>query len=100
MDKQEIRKTMQMRRRELPPAVRTRCSAEICGRILERADVQAAMDAHAMFAVYLASPAEIDLAALMAEAGLTPLSGGPYEGFEHWVEQAITRDIAVARKNP
>ena len=40
------------------------------------------------------------LAALMAEAGLTPLSGGPYEGFEHWVEQAITRDIAVARKNP
>ena len=65
MDKQEIRKTMQMRRRELPPAVRTRCSAEICGRILERADVQAAMDAHAMFAVYLASPAEIDLAALI-----------------------------------
>ncbi len=40
------------------------------------------------------------LAALMAEAGLTPLSGGPYEGFEHWVEQAITRDIAVARKDP
>ena len=40
------------------------------------------------------------LAALMAEAGLTPLSGGPYEGFEHWVEQAITRDIGVARKNP
>ena len=40
------------------------------------------------------------LAALMAGAGLTPLTGGPYEGFEHWVEQAITRDIAVARKDP
>ena len=40
------------------------------------------------------------LIALMAEAGLSPLTGGPYDGFEHWVEQAITRDIVVARKNP
>ncbi len=36
---------------------------------------------------------------LLAEAGFEPLSGGPYDGFEHWVEQAITRDIVVARKN-
>ena len=40
------------------------------------------------------------LAALMADAGLEPLAGGAYDRFEHWVEQAITRDIAVARKNP
>jgi len=29
---------------------------------------------------------------------LIVLDGGPYDGFEHWVEQAITRDIMVARK--
>lgn len=36
--------------------------------------------------------------ALMAEAGLEVMSGGAYDCFEHWVEQAITRDIAVCRK--
>ena len=35
---------------------------------------------------------------LMADAGLTVLEGGPYDGFAHWVEQAITRDIAVCKK--
>ncbi len=30
------------------------------------------------------------------EAGFTPLTGGAYEGFRHWVEQAVDRDIAVA----
>ena len=39
------------------------------------------------------------LLSLMAEAGFEVLTGGPYEGFEHWVEQAITRDIAVGRKS-
>ena len=38
------------------------------------------------------------LRALMAAAGLEVLEGGPYDGFAHWVEQAITRDIAVCRK--
>lgn len=38
------------------------------------------------------------LRALMEDAGLEVLSGGAYEGFSHWVEQAITRDIAVCRK--
>ena len=38
------------------------------------------------------------LRGMMAEAGLEPLSGGPWDGFSHWVEQAITRDVAVARK--
>lgn len=35
---------------------------------------------------------------LMARAGLEVLEGGAYDGFAHWVEQAITRDIAVCRK--
>ncbi|EWC61158.1 hypothetical protein UO65_3524 [Actinokineospora spheciospongiae] len=34
----------------------------------------------------------------LASAGLQPLDDGPYRGFEHRVDQAITRDIAVARK--
>ena len=36
--------------------------------------------------------------ALMADAGLEVLAGGPYDGFSHWVEQAITRDIAICKK--
>ena len=35
---------------------------------------------------------------LMEDAGLQVLEGGAWDGFAHWVEQAITRDIAVARK--
>ena len=38
------------------------------------------------------------LRALMADAGLEVLEGGPWDGFSHWVEQAITRDVAVCRK--
>lgn len=36
------------------------------------------------------------LKALLQDAGFTPL-GHPYDGFEHRVEQAISRDIVVAR---
>ena len=36
--------------------------------------------------------------ALMAGAGLEVMEGGAYDGFAHWVEQAITRDIAICRK--
>ena len=36
--------------------------------------------------------------ALLSEAGFEVMTGGPWEGFSHWVEQAITRDIAVGRK--
>jgi len=32
---------------------------------------------------------------LMAEAGFDVMTGGVYDGFSHWVEQAVTRDIAV-----
>lgn len=35
------------------------------------------------------------LRALMEQAGFEVLSGGPYGRFEHWVEQAVNRDIAV-----
>ena len=35
---------------------------------------------------------------LMEAAGLEVLRGGAYDGFAHWVEQAITRDIAIAKK--
>ena len=36
---------------------------------------------------------------LMEGAGLEVLSGGAYDGFAHWVEQAITRDVVVCRKS-
>ena len=35
---------------------------------------------------------------LMEEAGFTAMRGGIYDETEHWVEQAITRDIAVGIK--
>lgn len=35
---------------------------------------------------------------LMSEAGLKVMTGGAYDDFSHWVEQAVTRDIAVACK--
>lgn len=34
----------------------------------------------------------------MAKAGLEPLTQGSYQNFSHWVEQAVTRDIAVCRR--
>ena len=34
----------------------------------------------------------------MAKAGLKPLTGGAYDRLRHWVEQAVTRDAAVAVK--
>jgi hypothetical protein len=45
---------------------------------------------------YVAERAE--LAALMADAGLEVLDSGAYRGFEHRVDQAIVRDVLVARK--
>ena len=35
---------------------------------------------------------------LMEDAGFEVLRGGAWDGFSHWVEQAITRDIAVCRQ--
>jgi SAM-dependent methyltransferase len=39
-----------------------------------------------------------DAAAALADAGLEVLDSGPYRAFRHRVDQAITRDILVARK--
>lgn len=36
--------------------------------------------------------------AQMEHAGFAPLCEGPYTQFSHWVEQAVTRDVAVCRK--
>ena len=35
---------------------------------------------------------------LMSDAGLQVVRGGAAEGFSHWVEQAITRDIVLCKK--
>ncbi len=35
---------------------------------------------------------------VLANAGLHVLSEGPYADFSHWVEQAVERDIVIARK--
>ena len=35
---------------------------------------------------------------LMQEAGMEVMRGGAWDGFSHWVEQAITRDIAICKK--
>jgi SAM-dependent methyltransferase len=45
---------------------------------------------------HVASRAEA--AAVLAAAGLEPLDSGPYRDFEHRVDQAIRRDILVARR--
>lgn len=34
----------------------------------------------------------------LLKAGLTPLTQPPYDGFEHWVEQAVNRDAVIAVK--
>jgi hypothetical protein len=39
-----------------------------------------------------------DAAAILAAAGLEPVERGPYSHFRHRVDQAITRDVLVARK--
>jgi SAM-dependent methyltransferase len=39
-----------------------------------------------------------EIAAVLAGAGLTVLAGPPYAGFRHRVDQAIVRDLIVAKK--
>lgn len=39
-----------------------------------------------------------DAAKIFIDAGLVPVDTPTYRGFGHWVDQAITRDILVARK--
>lgn len=34
---------------------------------------------------------------LLEEAGFVPVTEAPYDDFEHWVEQAVNRDLVIAR---
>jgi 5-formyltetrahydrofolate cyclo-ligase len=61
----EIRKAMRAARRKVSLSARDAASAEVCATLLARADVGAAMSAKRPFAVYLASPGELDLSALI-----------------------------------
>ena len=63
--KRELRKIMKARRREVPSEERSAYSAALCGNLLEREDVQRAIGAKGVFAVYLASKEEIDLSPLV-----------------------------------
>jgi SAM-dependent methyltransferase len=45
----------------------------------------------------LVAPRE-EAASILADAGLEPVESGPYQQFRHRVDQAIVRDILVARK--
>ena len=56
---------MRAERRKVAPSVRRSASQEVCARILDRADVKGALAAKQPFAVYLASPQEIDLTPLI-----------------------------------
>ena len=65
LEKKGIRERMRAERRKVAPSVRRSASQEVCVRILDRADVKGALAAKQPFAVYLASPQEIDLAPLI-----------------------------------
>ena len=65
LEKKGIRERMRAERRKVAPSVRRSASQEVCARILDRADVKGALAAKQPFAVYLASPQEIDLAPLI-----------------------------------
>ena len=56
---------MRAERRKVAPSVRRSASQTVCARILDREDVKGALAAKQPFAVYLASPQEIDLAPLV-----------------------------------
>ena len=66
LEKNRIRERMRAERRKVAPSVHRSASQEVCARILDRADVRGALVAKQPFAVYLASPQEIDLAPLIA----------------------------------
>lgn len=63
--KNEMRKRMRAQRRSVSASDRAAASADVCERILSRPDVKAAVAARHPFAVYLASPQELDLTLLI-----------------------------------
>lgn len=40
-----------------------------------------------------------DLKSMIADTGFTVLTAPPYDDFDHWVEQAVQRDLVIARKD-
>lgn len=63
--KDEIRARMRVLRRDMSEKERAEASEEICAAVLERPDVREAIERRRPFAVYLASPDEIDLTPLI-----------------------------------
>ena len=63
--KSDLRRAMKARRREVPGDERSSYSAMLCRRLLDRDDVRRAIACKGVFAVYLASPDEIDLSVLV-----------------------------------
>jgi len=66
LEKDRIRERMRTERRKVAPSVRRSASQAVCARILDREDVKRGLAAKRPFAVYLASPQELDLAPLVA----------------------------------
>lgn len=86
LSKDEIRKAMRAERRKVAPSVRIAASESVCAGILARKDVKAAVEARLPFAVYLATPDELDLSPLIRrlwDVGCTVLApawkDGAYE---------------------
>ena len=46
----------------------------------------------------LVSAAQEAVEQALADAGMDVLTEGPYADFSHWVEQAVDRDVVIARK--
>ena len=89
--KEEIRKDMRARRREVEPAVRDELSAAVCEVVWARADVQAAVAAKRPFAVYLANDDELDLAPLVERLWAADVTVAvPY-----WHAEAQTYRLAI-----
>ena len=65
VSKSDLRKMMKARRNAVSPEDRKSYSGAVCAALLERDDVKRAVAGKGLFAVYLASPAEIDLADLV-----------------------------------
>jgi len=64
--KDDLRRVMRQKRREVPPERRAAVSHDICTRLLARDDVQSAIRNREVIAVYIATPREIDLAEFIA----------------------------------
>jgi tRNA G10 N-methylase Trm11 len=52
----------------------------------------------AAFAFNLNTLRRKDVEQALADAGMEVLTEGPYADFSHWVEQAVDRDVVIARK--